>query len=148
MTLSAPEGEAGDSSPLARLFSRRVGGMLVRNTVVSTGVFVLVLAVLWLLVQQAGMDEVLAAAIGFLVANTLHYVLGRTWIFRGTTRPVRSGYVFFLMNSALGLAITVTLYAALLEFTGLHYMLARVIVSVFAGLAVFVLNATLNFRRV
>ena len=91
MTLSAPEGEASNGSPLARLFSRRVGGMLVRNTVVSTGVFVLGLAVLWLLVQQAGMDEVLAAAIGFLVANTLHYVLGRTWIFRGTTRPVRSG---------------------------------------------------------
>ena len=28
-----------------------------------------------------------------------------------------------------------------------HYLLARVIVSVFAGLAMFVLNAGLNFRQ-
>lgn len=144
-----PDNAAADRpGPLARLFSRRVGGMLVRNTVVSTAVFLLGLGLLWLLVQKAGVDEVAAAGVSFLVANSLHYVLGRAWIFRGTERPVRSGYVFFLMNSAIGLAITVTMFAALLRLTGVHYLLARVIVSVFAGLAVFVLNATLNFRRV
>jgi putative flippase GtrA len=85
------EARAQGRSGLARFFSRRVGRMLVRNTVVSTGAFVLGLAVLWLLVQQFGMPEVPAAGIGFLVANTLHYVLGRAWIFRGTKRGVRSG---------------------------------------------------------
>jgi putative flippase GtrA len=140
--------KASEGSPIERFFSRRVGGMFLRNTVVSTGVFFLGLGVLWLLVQQFGMDEVVAAGISFIVANSLHYVLGRTWIFRGTTRSVGKGYLFFLLNAALGLAITVSLFAALLRWTEINYLVARAIVSVFAGLAMFVLNATLNFRRV
>lgn len=135
-------------SRVRRLFTRRVGGMLVRNTVVSTGVFLLGLAVLWMLVQQAGMDEVPAAGIGFMIAQTLHYALGRSWIFRGTDRPVASGYAIFLLNAGLGLTITVVTFAALLRFTSMHYLVARVAVSVLAGLAMFVINAQFNFRRV
>ncbi|HJP69314.1 MAG TPA: GtrA family protein [Sphingomicrobium sp.] len=133
---------------LVRLLSRRVGAMLVRNTVVSTGVFLLGLALLWFLVSRSGMNEIVASGISFIFANTLHYVLGRTWIFRGTTRGLRLGYAFFLANSGVGLIVTVGLFAAFLHFTSIHYLVARVIVSIFAGLAVFVLNAALNFRRV
>ena len=140
-----PDARAG---PLGRLFTRRVGGMLVRNTVVSTGVLGISVGILWLLVQQAGMDEVPAAGIGFLIAQTVHYACGRAWIFRGTDRSVGTGYFLFLVNAAVGLALTVGLFAAMLEFTSINYLVARVIVSIFAGLAMFVLNATLNFRRV
>ena len=122
--------------------------MLVRNTIASTGIFAISIGTLWVLVQWAAMAEVPAAAIGFLIAQTVHYFLGRTWIFRGTDRSVGTGYAIFLANAGLGIAITVSMYAALLEYTGLNYLVARVIVSVFAGLAMFVLNATLNFRRV
>jgi hypothetical protein len=48
----------------------------------------------------------------------------------------------------VGMAITILLFAALLKWTAIHYLVARVIVSVFAGLAMFVLNAVLNFRQV
>lgn len=133
---------------LTRLFSRNVGGMLIRNTVVSTFVFLLGLALLWILVTLAGMNEVIAAGIGFVVANSLHYFLGRSWIFRGTEQKVTTGYVYFLINSGVGLVVTMVLYAALLHYTAINYLLARIIVSVFAGLIVFVLNAVLNFRRV
>ena len=131
----------------ARLFSRRAGAMLVRNTVVSCFAFVFDLALLWALVRWAGIGKLSAAAIGFIAANTLHYALGRSWIFRGTERGVASGYVYFLVNAAIGLVVTMILYAAFLRFTSIDYLVARVIVSVFAGLAVFVLNAVLNFRR-
>jgi putative flippase GtrA len=132
---------------LSRLLSRKAGAMLVRNTVVSCFAFGFDLALLWALVRWAGMGKLPAAAIGFVAANTLHYALGRSWIFRGTDRAVASGYVFFLINAAIGLAVTMVLYAAFLRFTSIDYLVARVIVSVFAGLAVFVLNAVLNFRR-
>lgn len=145
LALDAPDARAG---PLGRLFTRRVGGMLVRNTVVSTGVLGISVSVLWLLVEQFGMDELIAAGIGFLMAQTVHYILGRTWIFRGTDRSMTAGYVIFLVNAGVGLALTVGLFAVLLELTSIHYLVARVIVSIFAGLAMFVLNATLNFRRV
>lgn len=133
---------------LGRFVSRHVGVLLARNTVVSCGVFAFDLALLWVLVQAGGMDTLVAAAIAFIAANGLHYVFGRTWIFRGTERGVGAGLVYFLLNAGIGLAVTMALYAAILAFTPIHYLLARVIVSVVGGLIVFYLNATLNFRSV
>lgn len=131
---------------LDRLFSRRAAGLLARNTVVSCGIIVLNLIMLWLLVETVGVDELPAAAIAFILANSVQYFFGRNWIFRGTERGVASGYVWFVVNAGVGLVITMTLFAAMLEFTSIHYLAARIIVSVFAGLTVFLLNATLNFR--
>ena len=132
---------------LKRFFTRRAGGMLWRNTVVSTGVFMAGLVVLWLLVEQAGTDPVLATAISFLVANSIHYVFGRSWIFAGSERKVAAGYLLFLGNAVVGLIVTVGLFWALTTFTPMNYLVARVVVSVFAGLAVFALNAAFNFRQ-
>lgn len=133
---------------VARFFTRRVGAMLWRNTVVSTGVFLLGLGVLWALVEYARMDEVIAAGVSFLVANSLHYIFGRAWIFAGSDRKISTGYAIFLVNAGVGLLVTMGLYWALLNWTPVNYLAARVIVSVFAGLIVFGLNAALNFRQV
>ncbi|USA62105.1 GtrA family protein [Qipengyuania citrea] len=132
----------------ARFFTRPAGRMLLRNTVVSTGVFLLGLAVLWILVEKAGMNAVLATGLSFLVANSIHYIFGRTWIFAGSDRKLSTGYAIFLMNAMIGLAVTVGLFWVLTELTPMNYLVARVIVSVFAGLAVFGLNASINFRQV
>lgn len=132
----------------SRFFTRRTGGMLVRNTVVSTGVFLMGLGVLWLLVERAGVDPVIATGLSFLIANSVHYVFGRTWIFAGSDRKLSTGYALFLINAVVGLAVTVGLFWVLTEFTPINYLVVRVIVSVFAGLAVFALNATVNFRQV
>ena len=140
--------ELPQGSLLNRLFKVRVGWMLARNTVVSTGVFLIGLGVLWLLVERGGMDEVPASGVSFVVANSLHYILGRTWIFRGTDRAMATGYALFLINGAIGLGLTMGLMAAALAYTPIHYLVARVVVSVIAGLVIFVLNAVWNFRRV
>jgi putative flippase GtrA len=130
-----------------RLISRKAGGMLARNTVVSCAVFAFDLALLWALVRFLGMDKILGAGVAFVAANTIHYGFGRSWIFRGTERGVASGYAFFLINAVVGLAITLVLFAALLRWTPINYLVGRTLVSVVAGLAVFLLNAILNFRR-
>ena len=139
--------QAGSLS--ARLFSGDTAWMLVRNTVVSTGVFLLGLGLLWVMVERARMDTLVATGISFLIATSLHYALGRAWIFSGTGRPVVTGYGFFLINAAIGLVVTVGLMALLLAvLPDRFYLIARVIVSVFAGLAMFLLNGILNFRRI
>ena len=120
--------------------------MLVRNTIVSCLAFAFDLILLWALVRL-GWGKLAAAAIGFVTANTLHYALGRSWIFRGTDRGLKAGYAFFLINAIVGLAVTMALYATALRYTPVNYMVARVLVSVIAGLVVFLLNAVLNFRR-
>ena len=119
--------------------------LLARNTVVSIIVFTAGLGLLWWLVERMGMAKVPAAAMSFLTSNTLHYVFGRTWIYRGTERPLVPGYVYFLMNAGLGLVATIGLFAAFVEL-GMHYILARIVASIFVGLMLFVLNAVWNFR--
>ena len=131
-----------------RLVSRKMAGMLARNTVVGTAVFAIDLLLLWALVEVFGISKMMAAAIGFLIASSLHYAVGRSWIFRGTTRHVVSGYFYFLISAGVGLAITMMMFAAFIHWTTINYMVARVIVSLFAGLATFLLNAVFNFRRV
>jgi putative flippase GtrA len=128
-----------------RLFSRQGARLFARNTLVSIAAFGLGLLILWALVDNLGISEVPAAGISFLAANTLHYSLGRAWIYRGTHRPLASGYAYFIVNALVGLAITLTLFAVLLGW-GVHYLAARILVSIVAGIVLFLLNAFLNFR--
>jgi putative flippase GtrA len=128
-----------------RLLSRRGALLLARNTVVSIGVFGFGLGLLWLLVEQFAMPKIDAAAISFVAANSIHYLFGQTWIYRGSERKLAAGYFYFLINAAVGLAATLLIYAGFLEL-GLDYLLARIVTSVFVGLLLFVLNAVLNFR--
>lgn len=131
---------------LPRLLSLRAGDLLARNTIVSCGAFVLDLALLRLLVEQAGMNKYPAAAIGFILATSLHYAIGRLWIFVGSRRGLAAGYVYFVVNAGIGLAVTIALFAFFTEIARLDYIVARIVASVFAGLAIFVLNAVLNFK--
>ena len=142
-----PADERSLSALAKRLWSRNAAVLLVRNTVVSCLVFAIGLAVLWALVELWGVNKLVAAALGFLVSNSIHYAFGRAWIYRGTERGVAPGYVFFLVNAGIGLVITIASFAAFLRWTSIHYLVARILVSVFAGLAMFLLNATLNFKR-
>jgi putative flippase GtrA len=133
---------------LTRLLSMRVGAMLVRNTIVSCSVFAIGLFVLWAFVNFTSINKILAAGVGFMIANSLHYLIGRSWIFKGTDRDLRTGYILFLVNSGVGLLLTTGLYGLLLKWSDVNYLVARIIVSLFAGLMVFILNAVFNFRQV
>ena len=129
---------------MGRLLSRHAARLLARNTIVSCGIFAFDIALLWVLVQL-GMGKIAAAALAFVVANSIHYAFGRGWIFKGTDRGVAEGYVYFLINAGIGFVITMSLYAVLIHV--MNYLVARVLVSVVSGLTVFLLNAVLNFRR-
>ena len=129
-----------------RLLSRHAATLLARNTVVSCGIFAFDIALLWVLVQL-GMGKVASAALAFVIANSIHYAFGRGWIFRGTERGVAEGYVYFLINAGIGFVITIGLFAVLIRWTPINYLVARVLVSVVSGLAVFLLNGIFNFRR-
>lgn len=131
-----------------RIFSRKTAVLLARNTLVSCLVFAFGLALLWVLVESQGMNKIVAAAIAFMAANSLHFAFGYGWIYRGTERRPAPGYGYFLVNAGIGFAITLAMFAALLRWTPMNYLVARILVSIVAGLAMFLLNAMLNFKRV
>lgn len=130
------------------LFSRHGAMLFARNAVASSLCFAIDMALIWLLVSQAGVDKFVAVTGGFLVANALNYLLARAWVFRDSDRGLFAGYIYFLGNALVGLAIILTGFALLTGPIDMHYLLARVIVSVCAGTIVFILNATLNFHEV
>jgi putative flippase GtrA len=131
----------------SRLTGHHAALLFGRNTVASFFIFGLDVGLLWLLVEQAGMSHLPAAAGSFLVAMSLQYLLSRVWVFKESERGLAKGYLYFLINAGIGLVVTLAAFAFLLELAGLHYLVARIIASVVAGLLVFALNATLNFRE-
>ena len=83
----------------SRILSRKAGAMLLRNTVVSCCVFAVGLGLLWFLVERGHLSEMPAMIVSTLLSNTLHYLLGRGWIYRGTDRGWGDGYFYFLINA-------------------------------------------------
>jgi len=126
---------------------RRAAVLLTRNTVVSLFTFLFGLLVMWLLVERLEANKIIAAGVSFFLATSLHYGFGRSWIFRGTERGLASGYGYFFINALVGLALTVSLFAALIRWSSINYLVARIIVSIFAGFVMFLLNARLNFKQ-
>ena len=124
----------------------RAARLFGRNTVASFFAFGIDVALLWLAVEWGGAPYLPAAAIAFLIAMSIHYVLSRIWVFRGSERGMAKGYVYFLINAGIGLVVTTGAFALLMEAAGLHYLIARILASVAAGILVFFLNAVFNFK--
>jgi putative flippase GtrA len=124
----------------------RIALMFGKNSVAGTIAFAFDLALLWLLVERGGWAYLPAAAFAFLIAITIHYALARRFVFHESTRGLASGYLFFVANAAIGLLVTLAAFALLVELFELHYLVARLISSVKAGVVVFLLNAVFNFR--
>src|ERR1700752_3493978 len=97
----------------ARLWSRNAAVLLVRNSAVSVCMFLLGLVGLWLLVEFAHVNALVATAVTFLIATSLHYALARTWVYLGTERRVVPAYGFFVINAMVGLVVTLSLFALL-----------------------------------
>jgi len=148
---STPMTTAVVTNPLTlvdRLLARSTGRLLFRDAIASSLAFALGLCLMWVLVDWFAVNELVAAGASFVAANALHYVFAHAWIYHGTRRPWAKGYGFFVLNAGGGLALTMLLFAACMRWTSVHYLVARTVVSVFAGLMMFGLNATLNFKRV
>jgi putative flippase GtrA len=131
-----------------RLLSRNTAKLLGRDASASSVTFAVGISLMWIFVEFAKMDETVAAAVSFAAGNSLHYAAARLWIFRGTTRGLAKGYGYFIANAAVGLLIMVLIFAALTAWTAIHYLVARALASIVAGLIIFLLNAVFNFRRV
>lgn len=130
-----------------RIFNRRALLLYVQNAGAGAVTFVFDLALIWLLVSHAGMNRFAAVVLGFIAANMVHYLIARSWIFRGSVRGLLAGYAYFLANALIGLAVILAGFAVLTEWLDVPFIAARTLASVCAGTLVFFLNATMNFRQ-
>ena len=121
--------------------------MFGRNTVASTAAFLLDLSILWALVELAGFPDLAAAVVAFIVPMVVFYFLEREWVFPETRRGVASGFAYFMLNIGIGFIVMLAVFWSLLQFTELHYLLARVAASVVSGIVIFLLNGFFNFKE-
>ena len=118
-----------------------------RNTAASTATFLLDLAILWTLVEFLAVPQVPAAAIAFVVPLVVFYFLQRAWVFPDNDRSVGKGLAVFAATVGVSFIAMMATYWALMEFVGLHYLIARVGASLVYGLMLFVLNGKFNFKE-
>ena len=121
--------------------------MFGKNTAASTVTFLLDLSILWMLVEFAAVPHVPAAVVAFVLPTTLFYFLQREWVFAGTTRGRAKGFAYFLVIICIGFVAMMATFWALLEFTEIHYLLARIAASIVYGILLFVLNGVFNFKQ-
>lgn len=119
-----------------------------KYTSIGVGTFVLDLGLLYILTDFLGLNYVIAAGVGFLLAVTLNYVLSRKFVFAGTDRSQKEGYAIFLFIAFIGLAIVTGGMYVLVEWWGVYYLFARVAVSGVTGLWNYLMNLYLNFKVV
>lgn len=121
--------------------------MFGKNTVASTIAFLLDLAILWSLVELAGLPRLMSAVIAFLIPMVVFYILERKWVFPDSDRGTASGFVYFMVNIGIGFLVMLAVFWALLHFTPLHYLVSRVVASMVSGIVIFLLNGVFNFKQ-
>ena len=131
----------------SEITSKRGLKMFGKNTVASTIAFLLDLAILWALVELLAFPRVPAAVVAFLVPMVVFYFLEREWVFPDSDRKMASGFVYFAINIGIGFLVMLAVFWSLLEFTTLHYLLARIAASAVSGVVIFLLNGVFNFKQ-
>lgn len=115
-------------------------------SLIGLGTFLFDLLLLFILTEVFFLNYLHSAAVAFLIAVSINYVLSRCLVFKGTTRGPLSGYANFFIIAGLGLLfVTVSMYV-LVELYGVYYVLARVVVAAVTGVWNYLMNLFFNFK--
>ena len=103
------------------------------------------LALLWLFVDNAGLNYLLGAAIALEITIVCSYVLNNAWTFRASRNTGLSDYLSGLLKTNLvrGTAIPIQLGVlyALVEWAAIMYLVANVAAILVSGVYRFVLDS-------
>ena len=128
------------------LFSRK---SLVRfSTYSSIGVstFVGDLLLLFIFTDIFGIHYIISAGVAFLLAVSINYSLSRRFVFVGSDRSAKSGYILFMMITGIGLIFVMALMYIFVDILGFDYIFSRVIIAGVVGMWNYLMNLYFNFR--
>lgn len=110
---------------------------------VSTFAFDLLL--LYIFTDVAKINYIVAAGAAFVVAVSLNYFLSRKYVFKGSARTVRSGYVNFLSIALVGLLLVIGGMYVLVSVFDFNYLLSRIGIAGLTGFWNYLINLFINF---
>lgn len=104
------------------------------------------LVLLFLFTDALGWPPVLSAAVAFIIAVSLNYILSRYFVFKGTTRGFTAGHVGFLIIALSRLGIVTGMMHVLVNILAWNYLLSRIFIALFTGIWNYLLNLYFNFK--
>lgn len=87
------------------------------------------LGALYLLVEYARMDVILASVFSFLLAVVNNFILNKAWTFQNKSKNYRKLFIKFLIVSLVGLLITVSCMHLFVNVANIWYIFAKAITS-------------------
>ncbi len=115
-------------------------------SVIGVGTFLFDLYLLNIFTNKLGWYYLQAVVASFLIAVSINYALSRHFVFKGTTRSVTAGYIYFLQIVLVGVLLTTGSVYILVEFTSLEPLQARVYTAGIVGVFNFLMNNFFNFK--
>lgn len=125
---------------------RKAAERFAKYLAVGVSTFLLDLCLLYVLIDIFSVPTVYAAGVAFLVAVTVNYVISRKFVFVGTLRGVKAGYVNFLLIVLIGLAVVMGGMYVLTTMFGLGYLLSRALLAAMTGVWNYLMNLFVNFK--
>jgi len=119
-----------------------------KYTIVGTSTFAVDLLLLFVLIDGFNMNYLVGAGVSFVFAITINYFLSRRFVFKGTQRGVRSGYLNFVAIALAGLLIVIGGMYLLVTVLGVGYVISRFIVAGLTGFWNYLLNLFVTFNVV
>lgn len=115
-------------------------------TTVGVATYVLDILLIYVFKNYLGLSDAAAVGFGFFIAVTLNFLVSYYWVFRGTVRTKRAGYVYFCTLAIVGLLVIIpsTLYVR--DFMQIDIYYARTIVATLVGIVAFLINVFFNFK--
>ncbi|HLC53978.1 MAG TPA: GtrA family protein [Candidatus Nanoarchaeia archaeon] len=117
-----------------------------RHSTSGTLLFLVDISLLALFVESLEMHYLFAVAVAFIISHTLNYLITRQWGFRGSGTTLGKGYSYFIAIGLAGAGATVILVGFFVEYLGLYYLLAKVIVAAIVGVCNFLFNYYITFK--
>lgn len=115
-------------------------------SIIGVGTFLFDLYLLNIFTNQLGWYYLQAVIVAFLIAVSINYALSRYFVFKGTTRSVAKGYLYFLQIVIFGVLLTTGFVYLLVEYTPLQPIQARVYTAGIVGIFNFLMNNFFNFK--
>lgn len=117
-----------------------------RYLTVGISTFLFDMLLIWIATSLFGVPYYISTPVAFWIALTINYALSRKYVFTGTERRVHHGYAFYIAGGIFGGLLITSAVAFLVEGLGLHYLIARCLVSACVGLGGYIFNLYINFK--
>ncbi|MEI6787163.1 MAG: GtrA family protein [bacterium] len=108
--------------------------------------FALDLILLFVFIDWLEWNYILATGIAFAIAVSVNYYGDRRWVFKGTLRSIRAGYVIFMVIGCVGAAIAMVGMSVLVGVFHIHYVASRIAIASLVGLWNYFMNLYVNFQ--